>query len=738
MTAPARAGMVSPRDPRLVVAGVAAVAFLVAATAPMTALFGPGPWVVRAVVLVAALALVTVSVRRRTGSRLRPTAVGAGALVAAAVVLAAVDDTPVPGESWVPTALRRLPQLIDQGLLQIRVGHAPLPPTAGLGLLLVLGAGLVWLALDLVVLSFGATGAAALALLGLWSPVVTYTRDLGAIPFVLGAVGLLVLIAAVPPDSARATGATARQVPGILTGAAAVGVIALVVAPMLTAVPGWSSVDPPVLFDLPGGGGRGGTERLASDLDLRTSLSDRSGQITLSYTSTTGAGGPLRLYTLTDFDGRRWTREPDPPVGSDAEGILWPVPYTPAAEDPAWSDFLLTIEALETTSVPLPLEPRTVDALGPWRYAPERDELISPSPLARGSTFLVRQVARDLTPDELRADVAVDAPGGRGHLVVPDSEHAEEIAALAREVTADATDPYSQALALQSYLRNASVFTYSLDLPEPVTDDAVFDFLTQRTGYCVQFATAFTVMARSLGLPTRVGVGYLPGRADPARPGTFVVTGSQSHAWPEVHFEGAGWVRFEPTPAGQTGPPPVYADPLLDPNATAPPEEEFPQPGTSDAPTSAPTTTPGTGGLLDPGPVSVWWLVLAVALAGVATVSLRLRRPHEVVDPDDPEVWWGRFVREAATLGVVAEPSTTPRGLGREVRDRQVAAEPGTTAGDAVDDLVRVVERNRWAPTPPEARAEQMAEWVAVALEPLRAQAARTDQRAGGGAADWR
>lgn len=745
------AGRLDPRDPRLLTAGVAAVAFLVAATAPMTALFEPGAWVARALLVVTALALLTVTARRRTGSRTTPTLLGLGALLVVALVLAAVDDTPVPGDPWLPRAVLRLPMLLDQGVSQIRVGQAPMPPTPGLGLVLVLGAALLWIVLDLLVLAHGAIGAAALALLALWAPVITYAREIGPLAFVLGAVALLALIAALPPDAARTPGPSGRQVPGIVAGAAVVGVIALVTAPALPAVPGWSTVDPPVLFDLPGGPGIGGTERLASDLDLRASLSDRSGRVTLTYTSTAGAGGPLRLYTLTDFDGRRWSREDDPEGAAAGPSILWPDNFEDIGpgdvEDGAvgdvWTDLRVTIEGLETTSVPLPLEPRLVESAGAWRYAPERDELISPTTLAPGTTYLVRQVPRALNPADLRTDRAVEAPG-RNHLTVPVSEYDDQIAELAREITADATDPYSQALALQSYLRNAEVFTYSLDLPDPVTDDAVFDFLTQRTGYCVQFATAFTVMARSLGLPTRVGVGYLPGRPDTTRPGTFVVTGSQAHAWPEVHFEDAGWVRFEPTPAGQTGPPPGYADPLLDPNATAPPEEEFPEPGTSQSPTPTPTTAPGDGGAGSvQEPVSRWWLVLAGVLVALPTVALLRRRHRDEDDPDDPEVWWGRFVREAAALGVVAEDSTTPRTLGREVHERQSGAPTAADAAasaDAVDNLVRVVERHRWAAVPPEAHGDEMAGWVDLALEPLRAEAAarRAGTPGGVGAIDWR
>ena len=86
------------------------------------------------------------------------------------------------------------------------------------------------------------------------------------------------------------------------------------------------------------------------------------------------------------------------------------------------------------------------------------------------------------------------------------------------------------------------------------------EFLAVRTGYAGHFAPAMAVMARELGIPARVAVGYLPatgpeessdGRepfGDAADPGVFAVLPRDAHAWPELWFEGSGWVRFEPTP----------------------------------------------------------------------------------------------------------------------------------------------------------------------------------------------
>ena len=89
-------------------------------------------------------------------------------------------------------------------------------------------------------------------------------------------------------------------------------------------------------------------------------------------------------------------------------------------------------------------------------------------------------------------------------------------------------------------------FTYSPTVQGGHSNDAVINFLSIRKGYCEQFSGTFATMARSLGLPTRVVVGFTEGqlRSD----GLYHITGSDAHAWDEVCFDGYGWVLFDPTP----------------------------------------------------------------------------------------------------------------------------------------------------------------------------------------------
>ncbi|MST35017.1 hypothetical protein GHK86_20090, partial [Acidimicrobiaceae bacterium USS-CC1] len=89
--------------------------------------------------------------------------------------------------------------------------------------------------------------------------------------------------------------------------------------------------------------------------------------------------------------------------------------------------------------------------------------------------------------------------------------------------------------------------TYSLHPPVDGSGiGAIETFLfSTRTGYCQQFAGSYAVLARSIGLPTRLAVGFTTGRR--IGPHRYQVTDADVHTWPEVWFPRYGWVPFEPT-----------------------------------------------------------------------------------------------------------------------------------------------------------------------------------------------
>ena len=134
------------------------------------------------------------------------------------------------------------------------------------------------------------------------------------------------------------------------------------------------------------------------------------------------------------------------------------------------------------------------------------------------------------------------------YLQLPDTLP-ERVHQLAEYVTAPATTNFERMVFLESFLRENFRYTL-LPGPSPVEQDFVDHFLFDiQAGYCVHFATAFVVMARTLGMPTRYVEGFMVNVPGGSWYQDVYVRNNMAHAWPEVYFEGYGWMRFEPTPA---------------------------------------------------------------------------------------------------------------------------------------------------------------------------------------------
>jgi transglutaminase-like putative cysteine protease len=123
----------------------------------------------------------------------------------------------------------------------------------------------------------------------------------------------------------------------------------------------------------------------------------------------------------------------------------------------------------------------------------------------------------------------------------------EKIRDLAIEITEYYENPYDKTQAITNYLRKN--ITYKEQIPEPPPDsDPIEWFLFEhKEGFCNYYATAEVLMLRSIGIPSRIVFGYAQGESQNPDETEFIVRREQSHAWPEVFFEGIGWVEFEPT-----------------------------------------------------------------------------------------------------------------------------------------------------------------------------------------------
>ncbi|MEI6045138.1 MAG: transglutaminase domain-containing protein [Chloroflexota bacterium] len=181
-------------------------------------------------------------------------------------------------------------------------------------------------------------------------------------------------------------------------------------------------------------------------------------------------------------------------------------------------------------------------------YEPNYDDLIASTtqqPPAPGESYTTQALRYRSDEASLRgAGQSYPTWVKNRYLDLP--EVSQRVKDLARNLTAHLNNPYDKAKAIEDYLRK---IPYSLNAPfTPDGRDPVDFFLfDSKLGYCVHYSTAFNVMLRSLGIPTREMTGFNGGEFDPAT-GTTLVRSSAAHAWSQVYFPGYGWIDFEPTP----------------------------------------------------------------------------------------------------------------------------------------------------------------------------------------------
>lgn len=119
---------------------------------------------------------------------------------------------------------------------------------------------------------------------------------------------------------------------------------------------------------------------------------------------------------------------------------------------------------------------------------------------------------------------------------------------LASKIAADSANEYDKAANIERFLM--SHYSYSLNLSGPRAKDPLANFLfVRRSGHCEYFASAMTVMLRSIGIPARYVTGFLPGEFNDVG-GDYIIRESDAHAWVEVYFPSYGWITFDPTPPG--------------------------------------------------------------------------------------------------------------------------------------------------------------------------------------------
>ncbi len=255
----------------------------------------------------------------------------------------------------------------------------------------------------------------------------------------------------------------------------------------------------------------------------------------------------------------------------------------------------VSVQMAEITSeyLPAPFAVDSINAEGGWSYDPTTMSVVASGAERARQTVGLKYSVVSTVPTPSREQIQQAKEGAlkdRITLQVPEGI-SQGVRDLTESVTSGAPTAGEKALSIQAYLRS-SEFTYTLNAPETSSADAITAFLLEsKSGYCVHFAAAMITMARISGIPARLAVGFAPG--DKREDGSYEITAHDAHAWPELYFDGLGWVPFEPTPAYEGNN--DYTDPAAVPEPTdsaTPTQSEVPAPPTpTDKMSLGPTPT---------------------------------------------------------------------------------------------------------------------------------------------------
>ncbi|MBF9070993.1 transglutaminase TgpA family protein [Streptacidiphilus fuscans] len=698
------------------------IALTAAAATVLTALclfplVQPTSWLVEATAML--LVITGVGVLTRRFPLARPLTVLLQLLVAVMLLtFFFVRDSAVFGLLPGPGAWRAFGSDLQSGFDDMSHFSTPAPDTVGLRLLLTIAVLTVGLLVDAMAVTYQRVALAGLPLLALYA-VGTGIHPHGALWFwfLAATFGFLMLLLAEGRDrvsrwgrifhGASATAVADSTNPVNATGLriASLAAVGALIVPVLL-----PSVGSGVVADLGGGGGSGTGNGVITAVDpmasLAQSLNQTSAVPVLSYRTTASdpADQYLRIVDLDVFNGVAWTTSthravplPDP-LGVPTElsgGIQQQTVETEVTTQPGYVQQWL----------PMPYPAVNVQVVGDWRWEPEGRTVIGGTDAqnAGGLDYTVTSLSLHPTQDQLRNAGPPPADIARTYLTLPSNLPAV-VGQDARAVTANAPTAFDKALALQDWFAHSGGFTYNTNVPVSNTSNALADFLKNKQGFCVHFASTMAAMARLLGIPARVAVGFTPGteQAD----GSWLVTTKNAHAWPELYFTGVGWVRFEPTPS-------IGFEPSFGASTTQP----APGPSSSAQPTAGAGPTAGThnqgcpiqarreglcsaattpGGSVSTGSSAAGSLRLAVwALAGLVVLLLlvpmvwrwRSRRVRLARGPGgltEQQVLdaWHEMLDTAWDLGIPPDHAETPRRTAERISALgELGPEPSAAAG---------------------------------------------------------
>ncbi|GAA3480713.1 DUF3488 and transglutaminase-like domain-containing protein [Streptomyces yanii] len=716
------------------------------AAGSMLPLVDPAGWILQATALLAIQSGVGALARRVPLPRLL---IVTAQFLVTLVLLTAVfaREQAVVGFLPGPEAVRHLADLLRAGADDVGQYAIPAPATAGIRLMLVGGVLLIGLVVDTLAVTFRSAAPAGLPLLALYSVAAGLSGGGGAgwLWFLLAACGYLLLLLAEGRDRisqwGRVFGGAGRSPSGGAAGLDVSGGRAL--APVRTGrrigalALGIALAVPAALPALDGGllagtgsgngkGGGGGTISAVNPLvSLQNNLNQPENREVMSYR--TNSRNPqdyyLRILALDQFNGSEW-RASRRSLKDVPKRIPGPDGLSPDVAVTEIRSNISSSRSYQQTYLPLPYPATEVRIGGRWRYEPAGRTLVGDrGQTTSGARYEVSSLVVQPTADQLAA--APDAPSEvlREYTKVPGSLP-EVVKKTADRVTKDAANNYERAVKLQNYFASEGGFSYDTTVTSGTGSAAIGRFLRDKRGFCVHFSFTMAAMARTLGIPARVAVGFTPGTVQSN--GAVSVGLRDAHAWPELYFEGVGWTRFEPTPT--RGSAPGYTQPDAPAGGAADPNQ--PERGASAAPSAVPSASescpqqqrrmgecgnevaPAAGGPTDSGtPTStVVWAALAALvvvtlplLPMLWRVRVRRRRLASSTGRTPADVTartlaaWLEIIDTAWDHGIEPDDSQTPRKTAaRVVRLGRL----DTEAAAAVHRVAGAVEQVLYAPQP--------------------------------------
>lgn len=699
-----------------------ALVAVAAVIAPVRPLFTPGSWIPMALLLgvaVSVTGLIARSFTRRDVSVVL-WQLGVGVILTCWIFVADQLWYGLPG--W--QAVLALNDLLYEARITITTYAPPAPSNAGIILAMSILTWLTVLVVDALAVTRRSPALAGIPLLAAF--LVSASNSGSGMPvwyFVAAALAWLALLGrsgvflagrwdAGGPRGVRTLSSSRASARRLAASGQVVGVSAIVVAALVAAL----LPHLPTRFLLDGLGraegsaGNSGSLTINSTINLARSLEGRSTAPLIRFTSTATSPPPLRIGMLDTYADGVWSVDRSP---SYIDGL----PGADRAEAERTETVDVTMNGLGAPQLALPHPATSLEIDTGWQSTADGTVRVERRVDAYTADYLIEAPSEGV----LQAAVPWRAAGGEvtdADLLL-DPESYPLVAAVLGGIVDPGMSQIDIARAIQAHLRG-SEYTYSLELAEPLSDEAggaisndpISHFLRTQTGFCVQFTATMVMMARAAGIPARFVIGFLPGTPGDDD-GERVIAGADAHAWPELFFEGAGWLRFEPTPGTRTGAAPDYTrvgygtspdapTPTQTPGATSapgidrpiePPVDDVNLPGTQGASSNSVLTFIASHGWLA--------LVLLLGILGAATMPLtawweRRRRRREAADDETRvEVIWQDLLERLDDVGVTPPPDASPRQAGTHIRGNAFLTQETRAA---LQRVVAAVEQARYAP----------------------------------------